>query len=314
MLQALKRVRAAIAPNTLVPALSHIHLYGGRVQAGNGNVFIDAPTSLDLNITVPAARFVAAIEACKGAHSISITENRATVTGKKFKAWVPLLSSYPVVKATEGERHECPGICAVLRQLYDFIGTDASRPWGCAVLFKNGYAWATNNKSLIRVPTQVKATVELPHFVITELLNAEDEPSIFSVANNSVTFFYGDGVWVRSQLFAVNWPDIARFQAIIEQSGELVPEGLVEAVETLSAFVQDSKLPVLLLSEKGVSTQEGDHFAEIADIELPNCAHDSRLLRLVLPKATHVKFAASGPNVFYNERTKVRGLFTPFAV
>ena len=314
MLKALNRVRAAIAPNTLVPALLHIHLYDGRVQAGNGNVFIDAPTSLDLNITVPAARFVAAIEACKGAHSISITENRATVTGKKFKAWVPLLSAYPAVEATKGERNECLGICGVLRQLYEFIGTDASRPWGCAVLFKDGYAWATNNKSLIRVPTQVKVTVELPHFVVTELLNVEDEPASFSVASNSVTFFYADGVWLRSQLFAVNWPDIARFATIIEQSGDLIPEGLVEAVETLSAFVQDSKLPVLLLSEKGVATQEGDHFAEIADIELPNCAHDSRLLRLVLPKATHVKFASSGPNVFYNEHTKVRGLFTPFTL
>ena len=93
-----------------------------------------------------------------------------------------------------------------------------------------------------------------------------------------------------------------------------MPEGLVDAIETLSAFVQDSKLPVLLLSEKGVATQDGDHFAEIEDFELPVCAHDSRLLRLVLPRATHVKFTSSGPNVFYNDVTQARGLFTPFTV
>ncbi len=312
MLKALKRVRAAIAPNALVPALSHFHFYEGRVQAGDGNVAIDAPTSLDLNITVPAARFVAAIEACKGVHSISVTESRATVTGKKFKAWVPLLSTYPSVKPTEGERQPCVGICDALKQVYDFIGTDASRPWACSVLFKDGYAWATNNKALIRVPTGISACVELPAFVVDALLNSEDKPVEFSIATNSVTFFYEDSVWLRSQLFAVKWPDIERFSNIIEQSSERIPEGLTDAVETLSVFVQDNKLPVLLLSDKGVATQEGDHFAEIVDIDLPVCAHDARLLKLVLPKATHAKFTSNGPNVFYNEHTKVRGLFAPF--
>lgn len=315
MLKALRRVAAAVSSRDLIPCLTHFHVYGQRVQAGNGNVVLDGPFPSTLDMTVPAARFLAAIAACKGVVEVTQSATRVSIKSGKFRAWVPTFAQneYPRIAPSGGECLPCPPLRRVLRTVYDFIGNDASRPWGCAVLLHDDYAWATMNTALVRAPLSWPKghVVELPRFVVDELLTIEEEPCTFSHDAGSVTFYYADGTWLRSQLYSAEWPDVTKFGVMLGGECEVAPPGLLEAVENLLPFVKDAKFPVLKLSAKGLSTQEGDHFAEQSDWELPEVAHDARILQLVLPHATHVNFTPEGPNTFKNTETGVQGLFAP---
>lgn len=316
MLEELERVKGAVSSKDLLPVLTHFHIYDGRIQGGNGFVTIDAPCSLRWNVTVPADRLIAALSACKVEPVLSVSPTRLSVKAGAFSAWVPLLpqDEYPRGEATSGVTHTCSSLRETIKKCYDFIGTDASRPWGRALLLRDGFAWATMNTALIRVPQPWPCEVEVPVFALDELLRMPDDPDGFAADENSITFFYKDGAWLRSQLFSSHWPDVSGLARLMDVECEPLPAGLAEAVSHLLPFVRDPKFPIIKLGASGVCTQEGEHYAEQTGLVLPDVAHDARILQLVLPRATHAHFTKDGPNTFTNTQTGVCGVFAPVRV
>jgi len=306
MKQQLAFVRGALAKKDLVPVLNHFHIYNGRIQGGNGRLSIDTPCEelAGLNVTVPGERFLRAIDACDGEPTFKVTEaNSLMVKRGRLNIRLPLLpqDSYPRAQLSDaGERIQTTGsLLGVLRALEPFIGDDASRPWSCGVLLKGGYAYATNNISLVRIEcpyTNPDQEIVLPSYTIDELLRISQEPTWISIPTNqhSIVFGYSSGAWLQSLLIDLRWPDVDK--RLTTQSTEQAVTGvdlktLTAAIQKISPFCSDKHNPVVLLSEQGVSTVEAATWAEVGGLALPQAKFRADTLLPVLAVSHTVDFS-----------------------
>lgn len=297
MRKILNFVKGAVSTKDLVPVLTNFHFYGGRVQGNNGRIIIDAPLDLGgVDITVPAVPFLKAVDACDGDPNLHITEGGRLVMKKgSFRSTLPLSKQgdFPVMSLDEEYESfsDTKGFIAALKIVRPFIGEDASRPWACGALFKEGYIYATNNVVMVRVPFHVPnaACFNLPAFTIDELIRIGEDPNAIYYDENSVAAAYSGSRWLRSQLFATEWPDVERF---FQDSQELdqVPAGLTKAVQKVLPFCPDPKHPTILLNNEGVHTANGDMGASVEGLNLVTNKHRAEPLQLVLTHATHIDF------------------------
>lgn len=296
MRKTLQFVRGAVSTKDLIPVLTNFHFYNGRVQGGNGRITIDAPLDLGgKEITVQAIPFIKAVDACDGQPELNITAGgKLTVKRGKFRSTLPLSKQedFPLQVFDDGRETVCENIAPlipVLRRIRPFIGEDASRPWACGAMFKDGYVYATNNVVMARIPWDVPDGVifNLPSFAVNELIRIAEEPDSFFCNDNSATFCYDRGQrWMRSQLFSTGWPDVSNFFTLAGLTP--VPEGLLDAVQKVRPFCPDPKFPVIHLDEKGVHTADGDMAASVGGAALPDSKYRAEPLELVLGEAIFI--------------------------
>ncbi|HEY6019838.1 MAG TPA: hypothetical protein VIY48_08010 [Candidatus Paceibacterota bacterium] len=299
ILNALKLVEGAVSTQDLIPALTHICIYAGRLQGGNGRVAIDtACPQLDFDAVVPAEKFVKALSSCRGEPVLKLEGSRLTVRDRRFRATISLLpnESYLRAEPPQGEPVTPQEMLPALRKLAPFISTDASRPWSCSLLAYAGYLYATNNVVLARVPfAWSDEKLAIPEAAVQEMLRLDQEPQAIHITLNAAWVRYAN-CWMKVQLLQDPWP-IEALSKLIErmQTIELdtLPEGLLDDVQTLKPFFPDEKLPVVLTGPEGVSTMDGAHSAAIATTALPKNAFRIESLSLVLGTATHANLTTS---------------------
>lgn len=299
MRDTLNLVRGAVSKKDLLPVLTHFHIYDGRVQGGNGRIAIDAPCpSLEgFDCTVPAERFLKAIDVCDGEPKLKLTDGgKLTVSRGKFRATLPLANhqAFPRVAADNagGVLTLLHPILPMLRKLYNFIGEDASRPWSCGILFRDDFAWATNNVCLARVPYGAIREFVLPIFAIDELLRIGKEPSSLLIEDNSLTFSFDSGWWMRVQKLHGQWPDVTKFMPAELPADTWAADTLREAVRKVLPFCPDPKHPVINTGPDGVSTLDGEMSAAVGLDGLPPGRFRAEPLLAVLDAAKGIDLGA----------------------
>jgi len=184
MLETIKLVAGTVADKTLVPAFSHIHIYDGHIQGNDGRcTAIDAfcEKLKGVNATVPASRFLRAVNACDGEPVITEKNNKLTIKRAGFKAVLPLMANadYPKVGGPpEGVEPTpvAPGFIKALKRIAPFISEDASRPWSCSIwcrVLPMSLPWPDIEKMLAKydynalpaIPGQLRDAVDkISHF------------------------------------------------------------------------------------------------------------------------------------------------------
>ena len=259
MREILDIVKGAVSAKDLVPVLTHVAIHDGRICGYDGRVYIDAPAPAfkGLSFTVPALRFIAALESCGDeVPHVSTTEGRCLIVARNTKITLPIgpIETFPRVEADESKRLRLrPGLIGALRLLQPFVGDDASRPWASGVLIEKGRMLATNNISIadLTFPGPTTRSYILPSFAIDELTRIGIDPSYMTLVDNAVTFYIEGDIWIRSKLIAEPWPESA--PGIIDQFHEgarltPVPMQLREAIERVRPFCEDAKAPIVVAS------------------------------------------------------------------
>lgn len=294
----LRIVRRATHDNAILPALKAIHVYDGRMQSTDGRITIDVicPELKGMTFTVNGAKFVKAVEACNGTpDKIEVKDDVLIIKQGSFRAKLPLLDkeSFPLTVLEDAEKvaFKKP-LKPVLDALKPFIGNDASRLWACGILFRNTFAYATNNTTVARTKCDLhtdSAAFTLPGFSVDELLLIEQEPLYFVQDESSVTFIY-DSFWVRTQLFSSNWPDVDK---MIPQAKSLpvIPEGLRSAVDKIVDFCPDADFQCVVFDGEMVKTTEGEISAEVSGFTLPAGRYRAIVLQNILAHAINADFS-----------------------
>lgn len=301
MIETLKLIQGAVAKKDLVPVMTAVHFYDKRVQATNGRITIDAPfPDLDIDVTVNADRLIKAVNACDGEATIKLTENgKLSIRQGKFRALIPVEDhdSFPKVEPPTA-LHQINGkyLLRLMQELRPFVAEDATRPWACGMLLDGDYAYATNNVSIARVhqpfdkPVSLSSKLNLPSFLLDELLRMKRPPINAAHDDKSITLDLGDGVWIRSNLFADEWPDVQRFFQPAKLSP--IPPELSPSIERILPFCPDPKLPIIILGDNTVSTAEGEMSAAVEGFSLPDARFHAKVLQLVLDHAHSIDLAA----------------------
>ncbi len=213
MLDILSKIRLAVATKRLVPIQTCFHFYKGRIQGNNGAICLDAPFGyfeMD-EITVSAAKFYRAAKLCAGKFNYSITNNqRLHITKSKFRALIPMHEqrAYNRWVAMGGRIIEVDGLLKTLKRLRPFISEDASRPWSRSVLFRDGYAYSTNNVVLARLPAPKIQETRIPVLAIDVLLELGMEPLSIEVSDRAIVFHFPGDMSHMARLVETKWPGV----------------------------------------------------------------------------------------------------------
>ncbi len=286
MLEALKFVQGAVAKKDFVPALTHFRIKDGFVRGFNGALSLCSPIDLDLDITPQAVPFVKAIQTCKSVVTMHVTDSgRLAVKSGKFKAFINSSDdTFPEVNPS-GTRVELEGnLLEALAKLAPFMAEDASRPWANGILLRGQSAYATNNVILVEqwMPESFPCEINIPKKAVQELLRIKKEPIALQMDDVSATFWFDEKRWLRTNLLALEWPDVHKILQAASESYKPVTleEEFFEAVENILPFADEQEK--IYFTETGLTTHLD---ATGADMEIlvdgeKGCYNGKQLLKL----------------------------------
>lgn len=270
MLNALRFVRGAVARKDYEPALTHFRIHGGRVLGYNGAIALSSPIDLDVDASPQAIPFVRAIERCTSETTVvhMTPAGKLSLRSGSFQAFVACHDDSQLLDsiAPEGEGAEFAGEALnAMRALEPFIGSDASRPWSNGVLLRGQSAFATNNVILVeRWIGKELPEVNIPAAAVRELLRIGEEPIAAQISDRSITFYFDNDRWMRSQLLNTDWPEaVERILGQCDRGAAVEPPaGLFDAVETIAPFTEiDGR--VYFRSDKVTTCGAGDDGATV---------------------------------------------------
>ena len=298
-----------------MPIMKSVHAYDGRIQIGNLNVAVDLAHKpfAGMEFTAPLDQFMAAANAC-GDTEPSITVDpedlKMTVRHKSFKATMPLYAhdNYPRLPApTFSKKAEGVKIVDTLKLLKPFAGNPgvAIHHWQNGICFRDGYAYATNNASVVRaeLPLGIDREVTVNLDMIDTITAIGEEPDAISIDENFIAFHYHSGAWIRCRLIENGWPHSIDDLLNSKPAQEPVPEGLLDSLSRMAPFTKDD---AVIGGPDGVSTEEHDSMARDEDFKLPTCAYKMSELIDVLKVADKFDFSKY-PNSPWSG-TRVRGI------
>lgn len=307
--KALQFVRGAVARKNYDVTLTHFRIANGSIQSYNGIISLSSPIDIGLSVYPKAAPFAKAIQSCDESVALHVTATgRLAIRSGAFRAYIDCLPAeeFPEV-VPEGEILSLEGtdFLSALKVVEPFIGEDASRPWARGVLFRGNYLFVTNNIVLIQhwLPASFPVEVNVPQEAISELVRIGEQPERVQVSDSTVTFFYKDGRWLRSRLYATSWPDTERVLDR-ECAPTPLPAGFFDALDTLSPFTE--KLNAVYFSRGTAKTSVLEDEGASVEIDVGadcafNCDH-LRSLRSVVQTIDLTQYPA--PCIFYGKELR----------
>ena len=240
MLRELKFVQGAVGRKEFIPAITHFCIENGTVRAYNGTIALCSPINCDLNVKPKAVPMVQAIARCTDTIALMMTPTgRLSIKSGKYRVNIECVEESQAHVQPEGEFVELNGteLLKGLKAINTFIGSDASRPWSTGVLLSGQSAFATNNICIVEywMQSAFPRVVNLPRAAVQEMIRLDEAPTHAQVSENSITFHYSDGRWVRSQLYSSEWPNFRQF---LDKpcDPKPVPEELFVALDQIKPF------------------------------------------------------------------------------
>jgi DNA polymerase III sliding clamp (beta) subunit (PCNA family) len=309
MLKELKFVQGAVAKKDFVPAMTHFRIEKGTVRSFNGNLAICSPIALDLECTPKAETLVRAISNCEENVVLSLTEKgRLKVQSGSFRAFIETIDGDTPHLEPSGKIVQINGASLVdsFKKISAFVGNDASRPWTNGILLRGQSAFATNNVCVIEhwLGIDIPFVVNIPGTAVKEIIRVDEPPIHLQLDDNSVTFHYTDGRWIRTQLYVTEWPDISR---VLDQPFNTSPVDprLYHALDSLSMFsdeltrvhLKDGLLRTHLDDETGASY-------EVDGLGITGL-YQIKMLRLLEGVAEHADFTRyPDPVLFFGKNLR----------
>lgn len=297
MLKEFKLVKGAIGKKNLEPILKHFRIKSGWIIGTNGrlSLSVQCPSLSELDITVPADPLIKAIEKCTTEPIFKVTPGgRLSIKSGKLRILIPLHDNeaFPMPQMT-GTPTYLPELIPALKRIHKYIGDDASRPWCCGALLYDNALYATNNTALVRVPIEYSGIpVNLPSFLIDELIRINEEPLEVRITENKLVAYLKEGLWLTSVLLSTQWPNAAALlNSILDHDLPPVPSELKTHVETVLPFCSDPRFPKIFFTENGITTEEGNQQAFVEVSGLAAACFRAEPLLMTLSDATHADFA-----------------------
>lgn len=300
------------------PVLSNLFVYTDdkgqqRAQAQNGRYTVDVPTDLP-SLCANADRMVSVWAACKGEPKVSATPSTLTVTQGRLRARVTLAdgATYPRDTPDPETAHKALDLRPVLLGLQPFVATDASRPWAVSVCLAGTHAYATNNVVLARCPidTGLPRPMNVPLGAVEALLAQTAALAGLGFGENSLTFYFEGGVWIKSLLVAGDWPT-ATVDNLLAAVGDqwLTIHDELESMLVVASKLADARHPVVVFKDGGMVLEDDSLLA--ADLEPVPAAGkvNARVAAMVFSSAKEVQWHTPRQDVHAFRAGPVVGVF-----
>lgn len=321
MLDDIRFVMAAVAKKAYVQELTHFNIRGGRITGYNGQMALSSGIGVDFDVQPNAADFLAAVRACEGTISLHVTATgRLSVRDGKFRSLINCLPDEPQFDVQpDGDVVEVgPTFLEGLRLLAPVMGSDASRPWACGIKVCTGAMHATNNVIVAQFwhGTAFPVDVVVPAAAVEQLLRIGTAPTKMQVTPHSVTFWFGEERWLKTNLLEGDqWPLDRLNGALNAMPGDgqvEVPPLFFSEVGRLKPFLEEDQ--GIYLTPEGIRTHRDPDAARGAvEMRLEGAqelmSFNHTQLTILGQVATHIDWRSyPKPCMFTHKGVHLRGL------
>lgn len=252
-----------------------------------------------------------ALAKCGNSLSITHVDNQLAIVSGKFKVFVPCDPNPQIVIRPDPP---CAALDARLAASLAIVGDlpeEGDERTACrSVLIQAGSVVGCRRGHVI---IEAWHGIELPPGLcvpvraIKAILDSKKELTQLGFSASSVTFYFSDGSWIRSQLDEGKWPDYQRMLNLSPKY-ETVPGGLFDGLQTLKDFSEDKRIR---LKNGSISTHSNSGVGASVDCDeiSGNATFATAYLEYMKDLATEADFYHDRGCFFIGERDgiKVRG-------
>lgn len=285
-------------------------MYQGQLIAHNGTIGAGHKMPENLHCAPHTNLFREALSKCGEAYSLELTDKGLQIKSGKFKAVVPCADyleggvSYipdpPMYSINDTFVKALQAVGVLTNEAGQHIVT-------ASILMNQGSLIASDLKIIFEYwhGLELPYGASLPKAVVGPLAKSSKKLVKFGFSNSSVTFYFEDESWLKSQIYADRWPDI---QKVLNKKANMwpVPTGFWEALEAVAPFSKDG-LVYFAAGRLASHRQEGAG----ASFDVPGLPagpiFSARSLRLIQPYAEQIDFAVEGDKMLMFKGQNIRG-------
>ncbi len=234
------------------PHVIHLHIFDKRCSGSNGIVAAGALIEEDLQACPHAHLFLEAMIRAGASFQLVQTGDALSVKSDDYSALVPCAKAGDVMPAMpDPQQWPCNDKLIEALEICGKLAIEnAESVVAASVLIRSGSCVGTNRNVIIEywhgndLPTMV-----MPKAAVSILTKIKKEIRGFGYSAESLTLWYADGTWMKSQLYTETWPDVDKLLNI-KADPKLLQKGFFEAVDAVESFTcedgvvyfKDSKL------------------------------------------------------------------------
>ena len=290
---------------------THCILYNKWATAYNGILSAGHAIEDDLFACPNNSMLVKALAKC--GENFSLTQldvGRLQVKSDKFKAIVKCIEAIQLTPGfPDPPQYD---INDSLKEALIAVGVlaneNAQDIVGASIYLSNGSVIATDKRAIFEYwhGLVLPYGVSIPVHIVDCLAKTKKQLARLGCSNNSVTFYFNDGSWIKTQLYAEPWPDTGR---ILNQKSSLVPipADFFKGLEAVEPFASEG----MVYFDAGVLRSHPETGVG-ASYDLPGLpagpVFSTRLLALIKPHAKMVDFTANGGTMLTFQGDAIRGV------
>jgi hypothetical protein len=242
LLNALKFL-SLITKDTGSPMETHVILANKQAVASNGILSAGHKIEEDLTACPNNRLLIEALSRCKSEYSITqLDNNRIAISSGKFKANLPCLDvaqlawaipDEPIAVINDELKKAIEATSVLANESGEFV-------YNRSVLLNGPSVIGTNGKVMLEYwhGIDLPTNLAIPKS-FANLLKTEKTLSRFGFSSGSVTLWFEDGNWIKTQLFADQWPNINQILNV-ETKPIDVPAELFVGLDAVAPFAPES--------------------------------------------------------------------------
>lgn len=313
--EALSFVSLAARDDGEHPYKNHVRFADKWAVTFDGVIAAGHPIEEDLACNPHAARLLEAINKCGKTLAIAeLDSGRLSVKGEKLNAKVPCLpdDALPPVAPDPSIAPIDDRIKAAFETVGPLVTEAGADVIEAAVLLQANSASATNRVIAIEHwhGIDLPPGLVVPKLFVTAVLKSGKKLAGFGwTQGSSITFHFEDGAWLKTQLYADQYPDLASILNAASYPVD-VPEGFFEGIETVATF---HDLGHVIFAEGKVMSHPTEEVGAQYDVPgLPaGKSFDGKLLKKVAGHAKTIDLTTYPDRAFFfggSDTNPVRGL------
>jgi hypothetical protein len=297
------------------PHETHCRLAHNTAVAFNGTLAAGVRIDEDITANPHTLKLLAALERCGETFSITQLDNeRLSIKSEKFKAVVPCLTSDQLLSVEPDA--PCAIINDSLKEGFNVVSTIVSDNSEfmvtASILLRNQTMVSTNTHILF----EYWHGIDLPPLVIPKLAALAVSRCTLPLSRlgfsaGSVTFWFSDNSWIKTQQYTEKWPNVDRILNV-PCLDKPIPETFYHGLDAIAPFADDNRVHC---GQGILSTHTDTNLGASYEVEgLPEGpSFNLKYLKIIEPYVKTIDFVGvKGTTFFFGD--KVRGLVMQIAV
>lgn len=278
------------------PVETHIQLNNKTATAFNGILAAGHLIEEEIYACPNNKLLIEAMSKCGQSYSfVQLDQSRLQIKSDKFKAIVPCIDPTTIPYGTPDN---------IVCELTDIIKTaietvsiltseEGQTIHTTSILIRSGSVVATNGFLIFEYWHGLNMpTVAIPKALASALSNTSKKIAHFGFSDTSVTFFFEDKSWIKSQLFRDQWPSVDH---LLNTQANLwpIPNGFWDGVAAVTPFSSDGSV---YFDNGFIKSHATDGVGATYEVSgLPKGPiFNAKNLMLIKPHAKNIDFVAQG--------------------